>query len=294
MMPGHTDASLAQFARRMLGGNRSMKTLRLAVIGSLLFPGLCFAGFQEGVQAYDAGKYTEAAREFRTGADRGEASSLHRLGNLYELGLGVPQSYLRAHFYYNLAGARGNADAIAARDALSQRMSADQVARAQELALEWAPKDEPVQPSVSTAGGTISPARETEGSRDATISWSSNNSAAWQAILGDENDRLKQLLESGVDPNTYLSTGETLLIEAVRNSSPRIVETLLVGGADPNLPSTNGWTPLKVAIYVGRTGIARRLLSGGADPSVKRPDGMDALALAQQLGHADLVRVLGR
>lgn len=270
-----------------------MKAIRSAFFGTLILPGLCMAGFQEGVQAFDAGNYSIAAREFRVGADRGEASSLYRLGNLYELGLGVPQSYLRAHFYYNLAGARGSQDAIPARDALAKRMSADQIATAQELAFDWAPKDEPapVQVPASTPAAAT-PSRE--GVRDATISWSSNNSAAWQAILGDENDRLKQLLESGVNPNTYLSTGETLLIEAVRNSSPRIVDTLLAGGADPNLPSTNGWTPLKVAIYVGRTGIARRLLSSGADPSVKKPDGMDALALAQQLGHADLVRVLGR
>lgn len=269
-----------------------MKAARITMIAALLVPGLSLAGFQEGVDAFDAGNYSDAAREFRDGADRGDASSLYRLGNLYELGLGVPQSFLRAHFYYNLAGARGDQDAIAARDALANRMSADEVARAQELALDWTPQDAAPAPqpvaqisSASAGGGSVT---------DATISWSSNNSAAWQAILGDENDRLRKLLAEGVNPDTFLSTGETLLIEAVRNSSGRIVDTLLSAGADPNLASTSGWTPLKVAIYVGRTDIARRLLNGGADPSVRAPDGMDALALAQHLGYADLVRVLGR
>ncbi len=259
----------------------------LVLAGMLCTPMLAQAGLQEGIQAVEAGEYAIALQEFQIGADRGDAESLFQLGKLYESGLGVPQNFLRAHVYYNLAGARGLQGAIDARDALASRMTSQQVAHAQELATEWQPKSPEALPSPAQTESDAP-------NREVTISWAASTSAAWQAVLGDETGRLKELLSSGTDPNAQLSNGGTLLTEAVRNSSPAVISALVDAGADVNKWGSQGVPPLKAAIYSGRTEVARLLLARGADPSVTAPDGLSALALAQRLGHAELVQILTR
>ena len=59
---------------------------------------------------------------------------------MYENGDGVPQDYIQAHMWFNLAGARGDAQGIKDRDALSREMTPDQIAEAQRLAREWKPR----------------------------------------------------------------------------------------------------------------------------------------------------------
>ena len=48
-------------------------------------------------------------------------------------GEGVPEDYVVAYAWFNLASAQGNEGAIGARDNLRTRMTPDQIARAQEL-----------------------------------------------------------------------------------------------------------------------------------------------------------------
>ncbi|MGA2435349.1 MAG: SEL1-like repeat protein, partial [Bryobacteraceae bacterium] len=62
------------------------------------------------------------------------------LGLMYAKGQGVPQDYIQAHMWFNLAGASGNADAIKERDAIGSKMTPDQIAEAQRLAREWKPQ----------------------------------------------------------------------------------------------------------------------------------------------------------
>ena len=61
-------------------------------------------------------------------------------------GQGVPQDYVQAHMWFNLAASRvtgeKHKDYSNARDRVAKRMSSRQVSEAQRLAREWKPKKE--------------------------------------------------------------------------------------------------------------------------------------------------------
>ena len=61
---------------------------------------------------------------------------------MYERGQGAPQDYVQAHMWFNLAAARGNADAARKRDLVAAKMTPAQIAEAQKLVREWKPKPE--------------------------------------------------------------------------------------------------------------------------------------------------------
>lgn len=245
------------------------------------------ASVASGEAAFAAGDYQRAFADWRKAAESGEPQAQLRLGELYEKGLGVPQHFVRAHLYYNLAGAAGLEQARAARDAVAEGMTPEMVAQAQLLATEWQPSDS-MAPQLATQSGA-----EAEGAESVDITWGSG-SGTLLAVLGDEAAKLKGLLQDGADPNQIAPDGDSLLMHAVRNSDINVVRVLLDAGADPNLQGENSWTPLKGAIYAGRIDVARLLLARGADSADLAPDGLTALALAQRLGHADLVTVLSR
>ncbi len=53
---------------------------------------------------------------------------------MYFNGQGVPQNYVKAHMWFNLAAAQGNEKAIKNRNAVSQLMTREQIAEAQKKA----------------------------------------------------------------------------------------------------------------------------------------------------------------
>ncbi len=59
---------------------------------------------------------------------------------MYSAGDGVPQDYVKAHLWFNLAAAQGNEDARELRDLWAKKMTPEQIAEAQRLAREWKPK----------------------------------------------------------------------------------------------------------------------------------------------------------
>ena len=59
---------------------------------------------------------------------------------MYEDGKGVPQDYVQAHMWYNLAAAQGGMagdTTVKNRDRVAKRMTPAQIAEAQRLAREW-------------------------------------------------------------------------------------------------------------------------------------------------------------
>jgi len=52
----------------------------------------------------------------------------------------VPQNFIVAHIWFNLAAAQGLADAGTRRDQIAAKMTPDQIAEAQPMAIEWKPK----------------------------------------------------------------------------------------------------------------------------------------------------------
>jgi uncharacterized protein len=75
----------------------------------------------------------------RRAAVQGERSAQAALGRAYLDGLGVPQDYVQAHVWSNLAAARGLGAAAKQRDEVAGRMTAEQIAEAQKLARAWRP-----------------------------------------------------------------------------------------------------------------------------------------------------------
>ena len=97
------------------------------------------ADYEAGQQAWDAGRPDEALSQWRKAADAGDRRAMLALGRLYVRGLGAPQDYVEAHKWFNLAASRGEAAAVKEREALSAKMTPQQVAAAQELARSWRP-----------------------------------------------------------------------------------------------------------------------------------------------------------
>ncbi len=69
------------------------------------------------------------------------------IGTMYLYGQGVPQDYVQAHMWFNLAASRfapgSDRDAaITGREEIAALMTPAQIAEAQRLAREWKPKPE--------------------------------------------------------------------------------------------------------------------------------------------------------
>ena len=83
----------------------------------------------------------EAVRWYRLAADQGIARAQSNLGLLYENGEGVPQDYVQAHMWFNLAASRmasgHRQHAVDGRDRAAGQMNPTQIAEAQRLAREW-------------------------------------------------------------------------------------------------------------------------------------------------------------
>lgn len=106
-------------------------------------------------QSYEYGRgvsrnYAEAARWYRLGADRGLIEAQFFLGQMYARGYGVAQDSILAYVWFTLAADNAAPSArpedVQARRSAAQerttvrfRMTADQIADAEELAKAWQP-----------------------------------------------------------------------------------------------------------------------------------------------------------
>ena len=95
--------------------------------------------------AYQRGDYATAIRELRPLAEQGVAEGQFLLGVMYDKGLGVPQDYVQAHMWYNLAASRRPPGeyrdiSVKSRDIVAEKMTPAQISEAQKLAREWKPK----------------------------------------------------------------------------------------------------------------------------------------------------------
>ena len=82
----------------------------------------------------------EAVRLFRKDADQGDTDAQYNLGLIYTVGSGVPQDYVLAHVWLNLAASQGDKAATSLRELVAAKMTPAQIAEAQKLAGEWKPK----------------------------------------------------------------------------------------------------------------------------------------------------------
>ena len=99
-----------------------MTTPKAKLAGLALIAALCagftlgltapaWAGFDEGMAAYDRGDYATALREWYPLAEQGDAEAQFNLGLMYRKGLGVPRHYAEAMKWYRKAAEQGDAQA---------------------------------------------------------------------------------------------------------------------------------------------------------------------------------------
>lgn len=77
----------------------------------LLVSGTSFAGFDEGLTAYNKGDFATALKEWKPLADQGNAEAQFNLGVMYDNGQGVAQDYAQAVQWYRKSADQGDADA---------------------------------------------------------------------------------------------------------------------------------------------------------------------------------------
>ena len=103
--------------------------------------GLARAQFNLGYM-YDAGEGVpkndaEAVRWYRMAAEQGDADAQLNLGYMYDVGEGIPKDYVQAYAWYNIAAAQGDETAKENLEYITKNMMTADIAKAQELSLEY-------------------------------------------------------------------------------------------------------------------------------------------------------------
>ena len=117
-----------------------MKNILYTIILSLLFSSVCLADWDAGMDAYNAGDFQTALKNWIPLAEQGDAKAQSILGLMYENGKGVLQDYALAHMWWNICGSGGNEDCVKSRYLVEERMTPSQIEKAQEMARNWKPK----------------------------------------------------------------------------------------------------------------------------------------------------------
>ena len=102
----------------------------------------------------------------------------------------------------------------------------------------------------------------------------------WQAIVDQDHDGVRKLLEAGADPQDT-SCGITVTAFATVVGNETALAALLAHGADPNAASM--WNPLCVAVRTKRRDLYDQLLAAGADATLREGYRGTALEEASRL-----------
>ncbi len=73
-------------------------------------------------------------------AEKGNVESQHNLAVLFLMGYDIPQNFTLAHMWANIAASNGHEESKRIRDGLSVVITKEQIARAQDMAVEWMEK----------------------------------------------------------------------------------------------------------------------------------------------------------
>ncbi len=92
--------------------------------------------FQTTVGDVREGDFAADIDRWRPLAEQGNANAQYKLGVMYANGRGTQRDFIEAYKWLNIAGARGDARAIAGREAVARRMTPAELEAAQKLARE--------------------------------------------------------------------------------------------------------------------------------------------------------------
>jgi TPR repeat protein len=117
----------------IIDGKKSLFRLSQTMLG---------LGFAAALALASGASFAGDAADTRAAAEQGHATGQTSLGVMYDNGNGVPQDYVRAHTWFNLAASRGNPKGSKNRDIVAKRMTPAQIVEVRRLAREWKPKPE--------------------------------------------------------------------------------------------------------------------------------------------------------
>lgn len=84
------------------------------------------------------------------------------------------------------------------------------------------------------------------------------------AMIRRNSATVIELIDRGMDVNTVDRGGDSLLIQAVREDMPELVEALLKRRARLDFRNRNGETAISIAAYLGKLDYVQRLAEAGA------------------------------
>ncbi|HUF46237.1 MAG TPA: ankyrin repeat domain-containing protein [Vicinamibacterales bacterium] len=120
----------------------------------------------------------------------------------------------------------------------------------------------------------------------------SGETALVEAIRQGAADQLEQLLERGASVHTASRTGWTAIFFAAEAGDDLSLGRLIGAGAEVNVRDIDGWTPLMLATRHGHAGTVRTLITSGADVDAMSRLGWTALMLAAHDGDLAIVQTL--
>ena len=260
---------------------------------ALLWTSAARADYVAGRTAWEAGRYAEALKQWQEAARKSDRRAMVALARAFVKGLGVPQDFIEAHKWFNLAAARGDAKAAAERDALAKRMTLEEQAEARKLARAWRSTGRrrvTAIPPRRKAPRAASPPRRMV--RKSSAGRAARASAALRAASAGDVSALDKALATGADPNGRGRRGWTPLMYAANKGYTLLVPPLLAAGAKPNLRAADGATALFIAALHGHSELVDILVKAGADPTIKGPKGRTAMDVALKKGVSPAVFAL--
>ena len=156
---------------------RKLLSAMIVVFSMGMTGSVCAQDLEKGLKAYQANDYATSLKEWRFLAERGNAEAQRRVGELYNNGLGVVKNKkeavkwwskaaeggdadaqwwlgliyenglvvlrdnVHAHMWYNIATSNGLVHSAQSRDRLERKMTAAEIDKAQDLALECVKKN---------------------------------------------------------------------------------------------------------------------------------------------------------
>ena len=126
---------------------------------------------------------------------------------------------------------------------------------------------------------------------DLVLSKGADVSIHTAATLGDAQ-RMRNLLEKGVDINSRDKNGRTPLHAAASTKHKEVAELLISTGADVNAQDKRNYTPLFYAIFSNDANMVELLLSKGADVNFTPEKDYPPLHYAVWFENLDMARIL--
>ena len=87
----------------------------------------------------------EAFKWYSMAAETGFTTAQISIGKMYAIGFGAPQDSVKAHMWYDIAAKLDDYNAEFERDEIARMMSAEDIAKAEELANAWIANFEPAK-----------------------------------------------------------------------------------------------------------------------------------------------------